>query len=81
MKLGGKTAIVTGGAMGIGRALADGLAAEGANIIIADQTGAEAAAAEMTEAGFTALGFACDISSEGETRTVNQNLRRHRYLD
>ena len=70
MKLVGKTAIVTGGAMGIGRALADGLAAEGANIIIADQTGAEAAAAEMTEAGFTALGFACDISSEGETRRM-----------
>ena len=70
MKLVGKTAIVTGGAMGIGRALADGLAAEGANIIIADQTGAEAAAAEMTEAGFAALGFACDISSEGETRRM-----------
>jgi NAD(P)-dependent dehydrogenase (short-subunit alcohol dehydrogenase family) len=70
MKLVGKTAIVTGGAMGIGRALADGLAAEGANIIIADQTGAEAAAAEMTEAGFTALGFACDVSSGKETRRM-----------
>ncbi len=70
MKLAGKTAIVTGGAMGIGRALADGLAAEGANIVIADQTGAEAAAAEMTEAGFTALGIACDISSEEETRRM-----------
>jgi len=70
MKLVGKTAIVTGGAMGIGRALADGLAAEGANIVIADQTGAEAAAAEMTEAGFTALGIACDISSEEETRRM-----------
>jgi NAD(P)-dependent dehydrogenase (short-subunit alcohol dehydrogenase family) len=70
MKLAGKTAIVTGGAMGIGRAFADGLAAEGANIVIADQTGAEAAAAEMTEAGFTALGIACDVSSEEETRRM-----------
>lgn len=70
MKLAGKTAIVTGGAMGIGRALADGLAAEGANIVIADQTGAESAAAEMTEAGFTALGVACDVSSEEETRRM-----------
>ena len=56
--------------MGIGRALADGLAAEGANIVIADQTGAEAAAAEMTEAGFTALGVACDVSSEEETMNI-----------
>ena len=70
MKLAGKTAIVTGGAMGIGPAFADGLAAEGANIVSADQTGAEAAAAEMTEAGFTALGIACDVSSEEETRRM-----------
>ncbi len=70
MKLAGKTAIVTGGAMGIGRALADGLAAQGANIVIADQTGAEAAAAEMTEAGYAALGVACDVSSEEETRRM-----------
>ena len=70
MKLVGKTAIVTGGAMGIGRALADRLAAEGANIVIADQTGAEAAAAEMTEAGFSTLGFACDVSSKEETRRL-----------
>ena len=37
MKLAGKTAIITGEAMGIGRALAEGLAAEGASIVIADR--------------------------------------------
>jgi NAD(P)-dependent dehydrogenase (short-subunit alcohol dehydrogenase family) len=67
MKLAGKTAIVTGGAMGIGRALAEGLAAEGARIVIADRADAEATAAEMTAAGNTALGIACDVSSEEET--------------
>ena len=36
MRLEGKVAIVTGGAQGIGRAIADGLAAEGARIVIAD---------------------------------------------
>ena len=52
MKLAGKTAIITGGAMGIGRALAEGLAAEGANIVIADRAGAEQAAAEMAKSGY-----------------------------
>ena len=36
MKLEGKVAVVTGGAQGIGRAIADGLAAEGARVVVAD---------------------------------------------
>ena len=32
----GKTAIVTGGASNIGKAITEGLAAEGANVVIAD---------------------------------------------
>ena len=70
MKLAGKTAIITGGAMGIGRVLAEGLAAEGAHIGIADRADAESAAAEMTAAGYTALGIACDVSSEEETMNM-----------
>ena len=67
MKLEGKTAIITGGAMGIGRVLAEGLAAEGANIVIADRAGAAEAAAEMAAAGHKTRAVACDVSSEPET--------------
>ncbi|MBS0163057.1 MAG: SDR family NAD(P)-dependent oxidoreductase, partial [Nitrospira sp.] len=36
MSLQGKVAIVTGGAQGIGRAIAEGLAEDGADIVVAD---------------------------------------------
>ncbi len=45
MRYEGKTAIVTGGASGIGRAVAHGLAAEGASVVLADIDEGAAAAA------------------------------------
>jgi NAD(P)-dependent dehydrogenase (short-subunit alcohol dehydrogenase family) len=65
-KLEGKVAIVTGGAQGIGRAIAEGLAAEGARIVIADVKGAEEAAA-----GFDGgVGLTVDVSSEEDTERM-----------
>jgi NAD(P)-dependent dehydrogenase (short-subunit alcohol dehydrogenase family) len=60
--LDGKVAIVTGAAQGIGNAIANGLAAEGARIVIADVNRAEEAAAKF-EAG---VGLTVDVSDERE---------------
>ena len=43
-KLDGKVAVVTGGARGIGGEIATAFAAEGADVVIADVLGADAAA-------------------------------------
>jgi NAD(P)-dependent dehydrogenase (short-subunit alcohol dehydrogenase family) len=66
-RLDGRVAVVTGGAMGIGRAIAQALAAEGARIVVADLEGAEEAAAALpTEA----LGLRVDVSSEEDTAAM-----------
>jgi NAD(P)-dependent dehydrogenase (short-subunit alcohol dehydrogenase family) len=56
----GRVAIVTGGAKGIGEAIAGGLAAEGARIVIADLQGAEQAAQQYPDG----VGLQVDVSSE-----------------
>ena len=58
--LDGQVAIVTGGAKGIGRAIADRLAADGARIVIADLQGAEEAAGAYADG----VGLAVDVADE-----------------
>jgi len=66
--LGGKTAIVTGGAMGIGLGIVRRLAEAGANVVIAD-TNAEVgtvAAGEIQENGGQASFIQTDVSNEAD---------------
>ncbi|MBB2967647.1 SDR family NAD(P)-dependent oxidoreductase [Leifsonia aquatica] len=68
MRLAGKSAIVTGGAGGIGRATSLALAAEGARVAVVDlqQDAAEAVAAEIRAAGGEAVAIAADVSAEAD---------------
>jgi NAD(P)-dependent dehydrogenase (short-subunit alcohol dehydrogenase family) len=63
MRFEGKTAIVTGGARGIGRAIVERLASEGAHVLIADidhATGVEVA----TTIGAQTAAYGLDVTSE-----------------
>jgi NAD(P)-dependent dehydrogenase (short-subunit alcohol dehydrogenase family) len=69
VRLAGKVALVTGGAQGIGRAIAEGLAAEDAEVVIADLSPPEA-------------GIRADVSSESDVaRTVEEAMGRYGRID
>lgn len=74
LKIAGKSAVVTGGAKGIGRAISMRLAAEGARVVIADlnQKEAESAAAEIASAGGTARAVMTDVTREDHVAKMVQ---------
>src|SRR5262245_1820934 len=78
-KLDGRIAIVTGGAQGIGRAIVDKLAEEGASVVVADLDGAKGEAAAAAVGGEA---ISTDISDPEQVRAlVDAVVTRHGRLD
>ncbi|MEO1240290.1 MAG: SDR family oxidoreductase [Pseudomonadota bacterium] len=80
-RVGGKTALITGAASGLGLEDAKRLAAEGAKVILTDisEEKGQAAAAEIGDA---ATFFKHDVSSEDDWKTVLENVEKnHGGLD
>lgn len=77
-EIAGKTAVVTGGGSGIGRALAMALASEGASVAVADimMENAEAVVAEITASGGSAKAFRCDVCDRDAVMTLKSDINR-----
>ncbi len=76
----GRTAVITGGGRGFGKAFGVALAAEGAHVVLVDIDGAEAeaAAAEIRASGGSADGLAGDVTDEARMGDVMQQAAKAR---
>ena len=80
--LDGRTAIVTGGAEGIGTNYCHALAREGANVVIADLLSGEDVVAELTASGANAISIPTDVSDETATeRMAAETVGRFGRID
>ena len=79
-----KVAIITGGGRGLGKGFAQGLAAYGAKVVIAErkEEAGEQAAQEIRESGHEALAIGCDVRDGEQVRhMVEQTVQEFGGVD
>ena len=84
MSFTGKTAIITGGASGMGKATAVALAKNGANVVIADINTemAQEVIAEIVDSGGKAVSFITDVTRMAEVKElIDKTLERFGRID
>lgn len=76
MNLKDKVIAITGAAQGLGRAMADILADEGAHIALLDmqEDALNQAVAELCEKGITARAYVCNVTKESDVESVFQQI-------
>jgi NAD(P)-dependent dehydrogenase (short-subunit alcohol dehydrogenase family) len=79
MRLAKKTAIVTGAGSGIGRAIAELFAREGANVLVAEieEAAGQETVATITAAGGKARYVRTDVSNENDCRAMAEAAESH----
>jgi len=84
MDFNGKTALVTGSARGLGKAIAEKLASHGARVVISDvlPEQAEETVKEFIGKGYEAFAFKADVTSREEVKNmVDEIVAKYETLD
>lgn len=75
----GRVAIISGASKGIGKAIARGLAEQGASVVVSSrrQEAVDKVAAEFQADGLEAIGIACHVGDEAQLKNLVEQTTKH----